>query len=417
MLYTGRKREVYQRAVDSLMIKGLTPRDAFLKCFVKAEKINFTAKPDPAPRVIQPRDPRFNAMLGRFIKVMEHYLYQAIDRVYRCASRLKTVTKGMNAGQVGQLIAQKWAVFKRPVAIILDAKRFDQHVRKEMLQWEHKVYLDATSGDKAELAWLLNMQIENQAFGYVADGKLKYKVSGNRMSGDMNTASGNVVLMCAMMYEYMIHLGVSKYELVNNGDDSVLIVEGEEADRTIAEFEPFFIPLGFEMDIQGRTSVFEKIKFCQCSPVRTPEGVVMVRSMESLAKDCVSIKPLETEKVYRRWLKSIGECGLSLAGGIPVVGAFYKLMLRSGRGQVLTDPSMECGMQIMARGMDRAEQTVHWTTRVSFYYAFGVLPDEQIAVEGEYDRMELPYDNVTDPSHPCEAAYNARCLPPWILNH
>lgn len=59
--YTGRKRGVYERAVSSLATKPLDIRDSYIQAFVKAEKINFSAKKDPAPRVIQPRSPRYNA--------------------------------------------------------------------------------------------------------------------------------------------------------------------------------------------------------------------------------------------------------------------------------------------------------------------------------------------------------------------
>jgi hypothetical protein len=56
----SRKRAIYTRAVTSLQGEALSKRDSFVSTFVKAEKVNFTAKPDPAPRVIQPRSARYN---------------------------------------------------------------------------------------------------------------------------------------------------------------------------------------------------------------------------------------------------------------------------------------------------------------------------------------------------------------------
>lgn len=68
-LYRGRRQLVYQQAADSLLRgETLTQRDAEIRCFVKAEKINFTAKSDPAPRVIQPRSPRYNVEVGRYLR-------------------------------------------------------------------------------------------------------------------------------------------------------------------------------------------------------------------------------------------------------------------------------------------------------------------------------------------------------------
>ena len=69
--YTGRKQKMYKQAEESLLVRAVEKADAEVKTFVKAEKINFTAKGDPAPRVIQPRSPRYNASVGRYLKPFE----------------------------------------------------------------------------------------------------------------------------------------------------------------------------------------------------------------------------------------------------------------------------------------------------------------------------------------------------------
>lgn len=50
--YSGRWRTVYAQAAESLTREAVRLKDSFLSTFVKAEKVNFTSKPDPAPRVI-----------------------------------------------------------------------------------------------------------------------------------------------------------------------------------------------------------------------------------------------------------------------------------------------------------------------------------------------------------------------------
>lgn len=136
LMYQGRKRTIYQKAVDSLKVKPLTRTDSYLSTFLKAEKINFSRKPDPAPRVIQPRLPRYNASMGRFIKPLEHRLYSALAQIHGSP----VVSKGFSIDQVGQLIANKWQKFSNPIGIGLDASRFDQHVGVQALQWEHSIY-------------------------------------------------------------------------------------------------------------------------------------------------------------------------------------------------------------------------------------------------------------------------------------
>ena len=41
-----------------------------------------TKKPDPAPRVIQPRNVRYNVEVGRYLRRFEHYLYRGIDEIW-----------------------------------------------------------------------------------------------------------------------------------------------------------------------------------------------------------------------------------------------------------------------------------------------------------------------------------------------
>jgi len=171
-LYTGRKRTIYQNAVDSLIEKPLTRKDGYLSTFLKAEKINFTAKPDPAPRVIQPRLPRYNAVVGSYLKPLEHKIYKALRDLHGST----VVAKGLTIDQTGRLIAKKWLRFNNPVAIGIDASRFDQHVSKQALEWEHSIYNKLFESD--ELAQALKWQIYNVGFARCKDGCIKYTKEG-----------------------------------------------------------------------------------------------------------------------------------------------------------------------------------------------------------------------------------------------
>lgn len=172
LLYTGRKRTIYQNAVDSLIEKPLTRKDGYLSTFLKAEKINFTAKPDPAPRVIQPRLPRYNVVVGRYLKPLEHKIYRALAQMHGST----VVAKGLTIDQTGRLIASKWGQFSSPVAIGIDASRFDQHVSAQALKWEHSIYNKIFESD--ELAEALKWQIDNVGFARCKDGCIKYKKEG-----------------------------------------------------------------------------------------------------------------------------------------------------------------------------------------------------------------------------------------------
>lgn len=393
--YHGRRRDVYERAAKSLETTPVHRGDFKVEnAFVKAEKINFTSKPDPAPRVIQPRNPRYNVEVGRYLKGLEHHVYQAIGEVMGGP----TVMKGYNAEEVAGLMADAWQEFSDPVAVGLDASRFDQHVRPAMLEWEHSVYLGAFSGaERDHLAWLLRGQVMNTCTMRVSDGVVRYNVLGSRMSGDMNTALGNCLIMCAMVWALAKKLAI-RVRLFNNGDDCVVIMERTHLVRFQAACPGHFLGYGFTMKVEEPSFMMEQIEFCQARPVYDGKRWLMVRSPHTcLSKDAVCVvKDYGWGNAARLWLGAVGECGMAMAGGIPVMHAYYAAFARSGTPERPVAVVTETGMAMLARGLHRKDEVVTDQARVSFWRAFGISPTQQCELE-ELLSARL----VTLPPHPC----------------
>lgn len=384
--YVGRRRTIYDAAVLSLAMRPVDIRDAYSSAFLKAEKIPFYLKPDPAPRLIHPRTPRYNAAVGIFIKKIEHEVYHNVNKVWAGVS--PTILKGYNASQVGAHMAAKWHRFKDPVAIGLDASRFDQHVSLEALEWEHACYRAYFQGDDAKtLDRLLSMQLETKVFARCPEGTVKYKVTGMRFSGDMNTGLGNCLLMSGMVWCWAHKQGVD-CELANNGDDCVVFMERTDlAKWHNAGMKIWFRSLGFTMKVEEPVYVLEKVEFCQSFPLQIGGSWLMVRKhRHALAKDCISIKPLDNPGVFDKWRHAIGEAGLSLTGGVPVQQSFYAAMKRGVKGKALkNDLTLDTGFMRFAQGMDRKTTHITAESRVSYWLAFNVTPDEQEALEAYYD--------------------------------
>lgn len=398
LLYRGRRQKVYEDAAVGLRLRPVERRDSYLKAFVKAEKILHSAyyvrdsiegKDDPAPRIIQPRDPRYNVEVGKYLKPCEGRLYKAIGKVWGGV----TVAKGLNAKQRGALVEKKWKYFNNPVAVGLDASRFDQHVSADALRWEHGIY-NWLFKDK-ELRKLLDWQICNKGSARTKDGKVQYTVRGCRMSGDMNTALGNCLIMSALVFAYCRQNRV-KSQLLNDGDDCVVFMEKHSLNRFSNGLDLWFREMGFKMKVEEPAYRIENIEFCQCRPVLTEEGYLMVRNVrQSLAKDSLSLKPLDNAQIFKKWCNEVGNCGLSLTGGIPVVSEFYKLLQRAScgvsSGRLGYDPVFESGMRMMAKGMDRHNKVITDRTRFSFWLAFGIEPDVQLEWEAYYRNATLSY--------------------------
>jgi hypothetical protein len=355
--------------------------------FPKSEKINFSRKPDPAPRVIQPRSPRYNVEVGRSLKKMENALKDGHSRMWGGP----TVMKGYNANATAMEMRKMWDQFNRPVAISIDAVRFDQHVSADALEYEHSVYLDCVpQRDRATLARLLRWQIQNRGFYRGADGTIKYEVLGRRMSGDMNTGMGNCLLMCTLFWTYLKQHGI-RGRLANNGDDCVLIVESHNLRRINDTLSQFFLEAGFVLTVEKPVYVFEEIDFCQCHPVQVPGGWRMVRDPRTAVdKDLTTQLNISDDKGFAAWRSAMGQCELALGSGIPVWQCFAEMLLRDTSGPAPTIELIHSsGMSFLCGNMTAKHAPIAVETRVSFWRAFGITPDMQQTMETTFLTTQL----------------------------
>lgn len=392
--FRGRKRKLYEHAYETLLRESVSSKDSHLKVFVKYEKTDFTRKADPVPRVISPRSPRYNVELGRFLRPLEEKLFVSIGQLYGHP----TVIKGYNSADSGRIIREKWDDFTEPVAIGLDASRFDQHVSVAALRWEHSGYLECFPHKRYKrlLRRLLKMQLVNKCKGYTEDGGLSYEVEGGRMSGDMNTSLGNCFLMCLMIYVYARHVGV-RVQLANNGDDCVVFLEIGDLARFSDGLDGWFTAMGFTMAVEAPCRTFEALEFCQTHPVYVGPGAqdyLMVRHPKwGIAKDTMCVHAWDTPAIFQGWLHAVGTGGLAMTGGIPIFQDFYQAYLRGGKEhRAVTLGSARSGewsVRQLSKGMARQYSPVLPETRASFYWAFGVTPDEQLVIEEFYRSVDI----------------------------
>lgn len=387
--YNGRRRTIYEAAVTSLSERPVERKDAYLTTFVKAEKINFTSKGDPAPRVIQPRNVRYNVEVGRYLRPIEHHVYRGIDTIWKGP----TVMKGYTVDQMGQMFHEAWMQFNDPVAIGFDMKRFDQHVSRDALEWEHSCYMGMFNNDST-LAGLLKWQIANKGFGRASDGYIKYKIDGCRMSGDMNTAMGNCLLSCAIVWEFCKSNNI-KARLFNNGDDCVVICERSNDNRVQNGMAVHWRKYGFQCVVEPTVDVLEKIEFCQMRPVFDGTQYVLTRNPHvCLSKDTYSVGAWNSPQGAKKWCKAVGECGLALTGGLPIMQAFYGMLVREAgaiEGNVSRDVAFASGFAALARMGNREVRGITEESRFSFYLAFDIAPDVQVALENFYDSHTIEW--------------------------
>lgn len=387
--YTGPKRRIYQSAMESLSREPLVEKDSYLTSFVKYEKQDL----GKAPRVINPRSPRYNLVLGKYLKFLEKRVYRGINKAFG-AHTAHTVIKGLNVEEAGAVAAAKWRRFKKPVAVGLDASKFDMHTSEPALRYEHSTYTDIFPF-ATELKKILRWQLTNRGVAYCEDGRVKFKMKGKRSSGDLNTSLGNCIIMCGLIYAYIM-LREMDGELLNNGDDCVVIMEQDDLEKFLEGLNKWFAIYGYRMTVEKPVYEFEEIEFCQAKPVYVDGEPRMVRNITSvLQKDPMCLIPIQGPNVLKQWYAAVGDCGLSICSGLPVMQEYYEMYRRSGTSYsegFLQHVQKNTSHLERMRGMIQKARVVTAATRCSFYYAFGVLPAHQIELECLFKRTTLGAD-------------------------
>ncbi len=390
-LWKGSKLALYERAYESLRLVPLARKDGFLKTFVKCEKID-GSKADPVPRVIQPRSPRYNLELAAYLKPHEHEFYKRLDQMFDTDGLGdKTVFKGVNATQAAKHLLIKASRYSNPVFVGLDASRFDQHVSEVALNWEHAIYKGSFEYGIKKLSALLSWQVDNIGQAYVGSTRVRYRVRGRRMSGDMNTSLGNCLIMCSLVHSYMRHKRIPKFSLANNGDDCVLIFERKYL-NSISDLSTWFHEMGFNMKIEKPVFDVREVDFCQVRALTSPGYNICVRNPEVvMSKDLHSVHPFTHQHQYLQWLIASGDCGRNSHKGIPVLDQFYK-SFPSGE---LYDKSIQAEYQrwieySIAGGSE--EREISDEMRHSFWVAYGMVPDAQIELERMLENIRFGVD-------------------------
>jgi hypothetical protein len=203
------------------------------------------------------------------------------------------------------------------------------------------------------------------------------------MSGDLNTSSGNCMIMCLLLWQFCHDYDIDA-SLLNNGDDAVLIMEREDLGK-INKLSMYAQELGFRLKIDGPYSELNAIPFCQTQCLRVGDGHRMVRICPAaLAKDmiCLAVQDFDA---YSKWLYVIGQAGVATYGDVPVLSAWYRACMRVGTASRIR---VEGNLKYLSRGMHSVGEEITVHCRLDFAEAFGIPVWKQLALEEYFDGLQ-----------------------------
>lgn len=382
----GRKWKIYNNAMQRLL-SGYRWDEVVhwsrVAAFLKYEKLLFNDKGvhvRKVPRIIQPRDPKYNMLVGCYTKAIEHFVYQDIAELF--SDNLPVVAKGMNSWRLGEIIASKWDRYADPVCVGFDQNRFDQHISASMMKYEHHIY--QMYFRSRLLAKLLQLQLKTKGHMICFDGIVHYK-SISRCSGDMNTGLGNSLIQASLIHSFVSGTPFSvPPSVMVNGDDSLIICERGDLPLLNA-FPAFCSDLGFVLAVTPFVDILERVTFCQMNPVFNGTQYVMMRSWPTCISKDTHITLQVTENNFSAYLATVGEGGLSLHSGVPVLQTFYQFLMRHSDSRMPLIEE-EGGILFWSKGLESKSSPISVQSRVSFWLATGVLPQHQEAIEARYER-------------------------------
>ncbi len=372
--YSGPKRARYERARRALLDEGVVKKDAGVTAFIKCEKTS-PIKRNPDPRAIQFRDAKYCVALASFLKPIEPHLYNVRATTKYLRGHTRLVGKGLNQVQRAALLRRKMEQFCRPVVLSLDMSRFDQHVSREALEIEHSLYLQSNSDPWFRT--LLSYQLDNLVrtrLGY------RYRTRGKRMSGDMNTALGNCVLMLAMIMGCFETVFKVVYDILDDGDDCLLIIEEDQLSRVLAELPALVLTMGHELKIENIARTLEDVEWCQSKPVFDGERWKFVRNPFKVMSCCLvgTRWYRQPPRVRREFLAGLAICEASLNAGVPVLQEYAKALARNSHGATARFDTNSGEWWRYVREMRvRKTDIITDESRLSFAQAFGISVEDQ----------------------------------------
>lgn len=379
--YTGAKRQRYEMAKMDYDLNGLSEKDAYVKAFIKDENQHPKTCAEKQPRIVQSRGYAFALTFGQHLEQIEHQVYGQ-KGWSKSKERLPVFGKGHSPLKRGSVIKQKMKQFVDCEVTMFDLTAFDSTIKTGLLKAVHKVYKHCSSDE--EFAWLMEQQLTTT--GFTKD--FAYFVGdGGRCSGDFDTSVGNALIM-AMCLELYCRKQGWEFDMYCDGDDTLLFTERGVLNHD--DISRFYRDLGMILRVEGVAHEIEQINWCQCHPVFVRGKYRMVPNPWKRVSHSLS-----SPKMCGPYMRALALAETQINNGVPILGAFAQLLDRSSQGFVpgtLEQSQIyqyKNALRSFGKSDNRTQVPISEETRLSYFKAFGITAEEQIAFEMDFDGCML----------------------------
>lgn len=333
--YSGYKKKRYADAYKMLCEEGINYyRDSRVNTFVKVAKFNIDAKTAPGKdhnklcRTVNTRSYKFTLELLRYIHPIEEQLMIMTDRGYPC------VAKGKNFKVRAHEIFMIYHSIPNCAVLSLDLTGFDMHITKSMLKEEFRIYRKLY-GDTPEIRRLTSAMLVNRI---TTEHGLRYKINGQRMSGDATTSAGNVIQMISILRVAMSEFNRCRsdkseinYRFYDDGDDCLLFVDRAYVKELVPHLVTVYNRYNHVLKVENIAYKYEDIVFCQQTPYFNENTCQfeMVPDPWKVLSSMTSHYKYYNDKVYgRKMFKTIMFGYFVIYNHMPVIADYALKFLR-----------------------------------------------------------------------------------------
>jgi hypothetical protein len=399
---TSRKIRLSQ-ALISLRKHPISPKDARITCFVKADKMDGVerkcaqGKPNK-PRAIMFRQDRYVLEHSRFVKPVEGAMKKLKGRC-----KYPIFAKGLDVYQRGQLFKKKLSRFSNPQIFSVDASAFDGSVRQYALNAVHGLVTSCV-GHSSLFDRLHSWRRVNK--GTTMQGRIKFKIVARRMSGDSDTSMGNCFIMASAICAALRAVGITKYELLNDGDDCLVITEGRVIPPNAFDLE--MAQMGFVTTGEYQGSLVEDPEWCRSHFVTLDSGIRVCGNLSrKLSTILCSHKHYSSPKSGERAALAVGMCLATTEADTPILGSIGRTLVSVLEPVVRKDDKFERALKsairsnftarrlwrsprVVRRHLSRTQKVpISPQARASYERAFKCSSDLQIQIERWFE-TQLP---------------------------
>lgn len=333
-----------EQGADGMLAGELTNRNPSMMGKIETTKLKVGADGQLVPgptRIIMFQNVIENAVVGRFFGPATKMIYAAMNSFFASCSGLDTVTvvSGYNNDQQAQSIVNLWEALAergRPVLILSDLVKFDASCGPWVRWLVLKTYRRAlrfcrNKVNPFAIMGYLTRAIQKKLTARLPDGRVTAKVVACTASGYSDTSASSRIIVPLTTIEALWHK-VDIFGAVNQGDDQITGVLAEDVDRASQLLIDQFGSYGMKLEIEALVYDLNKVEFCQ-QVLLTGDGVRprLCCNMSRIDKCAFSSVDITTAQAFYDRLFTLGLCNLSCYAGLPVMGAFFGMMLRSGR--------------------------------------------------------------------------------------